>query len=229
MTRSEARLLRIARRWHRRGALLVALWLAVLAITGSAINRAHDWGLDRAGLPGPMQRALYGIERQNTEPCAGLEPVPDAFDRVFARLALDTGSVLLAPHGVLLLDPDGQLVEILPAGQLGLTRIDAGFVNDAWVYLRGGQRTVAADSGLLELREPGAVELAALEQQDWKSAHGDASAGAITWERLLLDLHAARFLGPGARWFTDLMAALILALVVSGLWLYRLRGRNSER
>ena len=44
-----------------------------------------------------------------------------------------------------------------------------------------------------------------------------------------LDLHAARFLGPAARWFTDLMAALIVLLVGGGFWLYRLRGISGER
>ena len=229
MTLSQARRLQVARRWHRRGALLVALWLAVLAITGSAINRAHDWGLDRAALPATMQGALYGIDPRTADPCAGLAPAPDACDRAFARLFTNTGSILLTPHSVLLLGPEGQLVEALPAGQLGLSRIDAGLADDEWVYLRGGQRTVAADPDLLELRDPDSNELAALPKQDWTRSDDAAAAGPITWERLLLDLHAARFLGPAARWFTDLMAALILALVVSGLWLYRLRGRNGER
>ena len=46
---------------------------------------------------------------------------------------------------------------------------------------------------------------------------------SISWERLLLDLHAARFLGPLARVFNDVAAAVILLLVVSGFWLYFVR------
>ena len=44
----------------------------------------------------------------------------------------------------------------------------------------------------------------------------------ISWERLLLDLHAARFLGPLAGLFSDLMALLIVVLAVTGYWTYRL-------
>ena len=176
-----------------------------------------------------MQGALYGIDAQETNPCAGLDPVADACDGVFARFATQTGSVLLAPHRVLLLGPDDQLVEALPAGQLGLTRIDAGLTAGGWIYLRDGQRTVAAPPDLLTLRDPGHAELAGLPDGDWKQPDADAAAGPITWERLLLDLHAARFLGPAARWFTDLMAALIVLLVGGGFWLYRLRGISGER
>ena len=228
MTRNEARRLQSVRRWHRRAALVVALWLAVLAITGSAINHAHDWGLDRAALPAMLQGALYGIETRGTDPCAGMEPAPNGCDRAFARLTLDTGSLVLTPHSVLLLAPDGQLVEAVPAGQLGLARIDAGRAGERWVYLRGGERTVAADHALVTLRDPDPSALAALSDDDWQRL-APGAAESITWERLLLDLHAARFLGPAARGFTDLMAALILLLVVSGLWLYRLRGRSGER
>ena len=91
------------------------------------------------------------------------------------------------------------------------------------------QRIVAAAPDLLTLRDPGHAELAGLPDGDWKQPDADAAAGPITWERLLLDLHAARFLGPAARWFTDLMAALIVLLVGGGIWLYRLRGISGER
>ncbi|MEJ2384233.1 MAG: PepSY domain-containing protein [Xanthomonadales bacterium] len=229
MTRSQARRLQSVRRWHRRGALVIALWMVVLALTGSAINRAHDWGLDRVALPALLQSVVYGIDVQGDDPCAGLDPVPDGCGRAFARLATDDGSILLTPHSAVLLGPDGQQIEAVPAGQLGLPRIDAGLGSGRWIFLRGGPRTVAADSGLLTLREPEPAELAALQDADWRPSAASVAPATITWERLLLDLHAARFLGPAARWFTDLMAASILLLVLSGLWLYRLRGRNEGR
>jgi hypothetical protein len=229
MTRNQARRLQWVRRWHRRAGLVAALWLALLAVTGSAINRAHDWGLDRAALPAMMLGALYGIDAQEMNPCAELDPVADACDDAFARFATPAGSMVVAPHRALLLGPDDQLVEALPAGQLGLTRIDAGLAAGGWIYLRDGQRIVAAAPDLLTLRDPEHAELAGLPDGDWKQPDADAAAGRITWERLLLDLHAARFLGPAARWFTDLMAALIVLLVGGGIWLYRLRGISGER
>ena len=224
MTRDQARRLQGARRWHRRLALLVALWLAVLAFTGSAINHAHDWGLDRAALPAALQRALYGVEASAPDPCAGLDPAPEACARAFARLDAGDGSILLTPHAAVLLAPDGQPVESLPAGQLGLARIDAGLAAGGSVYLSGEERVVVADAELLEIRDAAPSEAAGLPGAAWQRA--SAGAASISWERLLLDLHAARFLGPAARWFTDLAAAAILLLAISGAWLYRQRARN---
>jgi hypothetical protein len=227
MTLDQARRLRLLKRWHRRVAVIVALWLAALAMSGSAINRAHDWGLDRAALPGALQRALYGIEAAGEEPCAGLDPAPAACAQAFARLDGAAGSILLTPHSAIVLDPDGRLVEALPAGQLGLARIDAGLAAGERFYLRGDGRVVAGDAGLLELYEPDAAEQATLEGRAWRQR--GAVPSEITWERLLLDVHAARFLGPVAPWFTDAMAAAILLLVFSGAWLSRVRNRNGER
>ncbi len=60
---------------------------------------------------------------------------------------------------------------------------------------------------------------ATLAAADWQER--GVSTAIITWERLLLDLHAARFLGPAAKFVNDLLAALILLLALSGGWLYR--------
>lgn len=45
-------------------------------------------------------------------------------------------------------------------------------------------------------------------------------AAFISWERLVLDLHAARFLGSLALWFSDFMAGLLVLLSISGIWMW---------
>jgi uncharacterized iron-regulated membrane protein len=67
---------------------------------------------------------------------------------------------------------------------------------------------------------------AALDNRNWLLA--GESPNLVSWERLLLDLHAARFLGPLAIVFSDLMAALILALALSGLWLFGVKRKANE-
>jgi hypothetical protein len=52
------------------------------------------------------------------------------------------------------------------------------------------------------------------------------AAAFISWERLLLDIHAARFLGSLSIWFSDFMAVLLLLLSFSGIWLW---WRHSKR
>lgn len=225
MTIDKARRMQMIARWHRRFAVFIAIWILVLAVSGVLINHANDWGLDSSPLPASLQASIYGIEAEGEDHCA--ETVLEDADcaAVFARLQLSAGDLLLSEYNLYLLDGAGRLVEKLAASQLGLDTFDAGLRQDARIYLRDSRTTVATDMELLESEVLGPEASAELSGQDWL-VRGERKNG-ITWERLLLDLHAARFLGPLATAFSDLMALLILILAVSGSWLYRLR-RNAN-
>ena len=109
--------------------------------------------------------------------------------------------------------------------QTGLDRLDAGYSSGAAVFLRGGRRVVRAGEDLLAFYELSGEEASGLDGVEWQT-QGEAR-GTITWERLLLDLHAARFLGPLSKAFNDLAAGLILLLAISGAWLHRLKGAGN--
>ena len=221
MTINQARKLQRLVRWHRRIALLVMLWLAWLAATGILVNHAHDWGLDERPLPAALQQWVYGIGQAPEVNCDGLAIEPVRCSRSFARLELPFGAALLASHDIYLFDESGTLLEQLPVSQAGLSRLDAGKVVGSQVLLKGPEGTVAAGEDWLDftlLDGEAAVTGAAYA---WQVRH--AELDSVNWERLVLDLHAARFLGPFAKGFTDLMAILILLLAASGAWLHRVR------
>lgn len=219
MTVDEARRRKTLARWHRRLALLVGLWLALLALSGILINHAHDWGLDRSALPRPLLSLVYGIERDAPDYCAATPGIGPACADVFARIALPAGELLLASNQVFMLDNQGLVIETLAAAYLGLSNLERGLRLGDELYLSDGGKTVRTNFDLLDfdVLEPEAAD--ALDGAPWQRR--DTSEDSVTWERLLLDLHAARFLGPAARWFNDLMAGLILVLAASGAWLYR--------
>lgn len=223
MTIDQARRLQLLARWHRRIALIVVAWVAVLAFSGVLINHAHDWGLDRRPLAAPLQHLLYGIERDTEDFCvAGVLPAADCGE-IFARLALPDGELWLGSDALFLLGADGVLIERLGLSQLGLGELQAGLLDGSAIYLRDAARVIETDATLLDYRELEPAEVARLEQRPWQLSGG--AARQISWERLLLDLHAGRFLGPLASGFTDLMGLLILLLSVSGFWLWRLKRR----
>ena len=226
MTIDQARRMQAVSRWHRRIALVVVAWLIFLALTGFVVNHANGWGLDRARLVAPLQRLVYGIEPEASFYCEAFPQAGDECARVFAGLELPFGRLLVADSSLLLLDEAGSLVERLPAAMTGLTTIEAALLNDDSVLLRGGDRVVRADSELVEF-EPVSDETGLPADPAWQVR--PASAVGVTWERFLLDLHAARFLGPLATWFNDLMAALILLLAASGAWLHRLKRNGNGR
>jgi hypothetical protein len=224
VTVDQAKRRRWLARWHRRLALFVFLWLGILAASGIMINHAHDWGLDRSPLPGPLQAWVYGVDNAGENYCQSVPALGADCAAVFAKLMLTEGSLFLAEHSVFLMDPDGQLVEKLPVAQLGLVALQAVYRAQDRIYLRGPEHTVLTDTGLMSSERLTPSEAGQLPDQDWILRR--PSADPISWERLFLDLHAARFLGPLAKGFNDLVGALILLLVISGFWLHRQKPRG---
>jgi len=221
MTIDLARRRKAVARWHRRFAVFIALWLVVLAASGLLVNHAHDWGLDRTPLPTSLQRWLYGIENNGEDFCNTIGSAGVECAGLFARLSLPNSALLLGEDNLFLLDESGQLVEKLAVSYFGLGPLHAGFSEGPRIYLRDARKTVITDIELVDHADLESPAVEALNGRDWQ-VRGETTK-AITWERFLLDLHAARFLGPLAKTFTDLMAALILVLAVSGVWLYRLK------
>ena len=221
--------MRAMARWHRRVALFVMAWLAVLAFTGILVNHANDWGLDRKPLAGSLQRMVYGVENARPDFCANAPADIADCGSIFGSLAIPGGELLLAEHSLILLAEDGSLIETLPAGQTGLQRLDAAYAEGDAVYLRAAGDTVLTSPDLLDFEPVGSEQAGRLEGADWQV---NDRVAAITWERLLLDLHAARFLGPFAKAFNDIVGGLILLLALTGLWLHRLKNKangNSRR
>jgi len=226
MTVNQARRRKALARWHRRLALIVALWLAVLAVSGVLINHANDWGLDHKPLPAPMQQWLYGIESDSEDFCKTAVSLGSDCKHIFARMPLLAGDLLLSENSLFLLDDTGQLIEKLGIGQLGLERLQGAFREGPRIYLRDRHITVLTDTDLLDREILDSELAAALDNRNWLLA--GESPNLVSWERLLLDLHAARFLGPLAIVFSDLMAALIILLLLSGLWLYSVKSKANE-
>lgn len=205
-------------RWHRRIALAVCVWLVLLAISGVIINHAHDWGLDQRSVPPALQRVVYGVLVTDNEACRYETVIGPGCTTVFAQLPVRTGTILLNPDFVFLLDAEEQLIETLSAGVLGLDRFEAVARQGNHLLLRDSSTILQADTGMVHWEVLGASAAHQFDGISWQT-RGNAGTG-ISWERVLLDLHAARFLGPFGQAFTDLMGALLLLLAVSGVWLW---------
>ena len=225
MTIDKAKRRKSVARWHRRFAIFISIWLVLLASSGLLINHANDWGLDSRPLASTLQRWVYGIDVQGADLCEPLTREGIACEQLFARLQLPVGVLLLGVRDLFLLDDSGQLVEKLSVRQFGLASLQAALREGSEIYLRGADKVVLTTPDLLEGQVLNSAAAAELSGRNWQVA--ETSPALITWERFLLDIHAARFLGPVASVFNDLMAAFILILAISGLWLYRANGRNS--
>lgn len=225
MTIDQARRLQAVARWHRRCALFVLLWLALLATSGIFINHANDWGLDRKALWPALQSWIYGVEPADSRFCDGIQlPDIECFT-IFDRLELPGGALLLEPHSLYLVDPRGEILEQVPVSQLGLVSLEAGKTIGDQVFLRGAGQSIVTDPDLLDIRQATASELDSVQAYPWRKAESETVQ--ITWERFFLDFHAARFLGSFSQLFNDLVAGLILLLALSGLLLHKTKGRKA--
>lgn len=226
MTVDQARKRKFLARWHQRLALVVFAWLILLSASGLLINHAHDWGLDQRPLPAPLQRWVYGIDNEPNDYCSEHGAIGPECTGLFASFTLAAGSLLLDEHSLYLVDDAGELVEKLAASQLGLASLRAALHQGSRIFLRDGSKTVVTDIDLMDYKVLGPEESGVLAGQNWKEPK---AAISVTWERLLLDLHAARFLGPAARFINDLLSGFVLLLAISGLWLYRHKRKGNGR
>jgi hypothetical protein len=225
MTIDMVRRKQITARWHRRMALFVSLWLVVLAASGMAINHAHGLGLDRRPLPDNLQSLVYGIKAKPAPFCDSAAILGTDCASVFAQLPLPAGRLLVSGRDLFLLSAEGQLLEKLSVSLFGLDSLNAVLARDAHIYLRDASRTVRTDEEFLQWDVLSPEAAGSLTADPWQVRAN--SPDTVSWERLLLDLHAARFLGPFAQWFNDLVAVLILLLALSGMRMFRLR-RNGQ-
>jgi hypothetical protein len=106
--------------------------------------------------------------------------------------------------------------------QPGEVELEQAYIEYDWA---DAHSTIRSDPGLMEWETLDDEAAGALNSESWTNR--SPVAAAITWERLLLDLHAARFLGPMAQIFNDLMAGLILVLALSGIWLWRFKRKQN--
>lgn len=223
-------------RWHRRLGIVSALFVIVLAVTGLLLNHTHELGLDRAPVTSPALRALYGVAP--AEDAAGLVHALPAgpLQVTGGQLRLDgrvigdcpglvgvveqAGQVLAVCRNRLwLLTPDGQVIDQADGVRGVPEGLSAVASREGRVLLRHGERSLAVDLGDLSLKPaddtPGVA---------WpETAQPAAAADDIDWERVLLDLHSGRLLGPWGVWLMDAMAVLFVVLAVSGLVMARRR------
>lgn len=229
-------------RWHRRIGMTAALFVLLLVVTGLLLNHTNDIGLDRVPLEHRWLRAHYGLGNAEADVVqAGQHRLAGRELQVRdGQLWLDSErltdcpqliGVMEKPDQVLVVCPD-RLVLLTPDGQMidqadSLRGIPAGLSAVAEhgdsILLRQGKTSLGVDLADLSVHP---VEAAPdVAWQGSLAAMDAAPVEAITWERVVLDLHSGRLFGRFGVWLVDLMALGAAVLAISGLVLARRRQR----
>jgi hypothetical protein len=251
--RRHSRLVGVLWRWHRRLGVLAAAFVLMLSVTGITLNHSSALGLDRTFVDWPWLSRAYG---DASAELPAFQPGQNWIFRAANGLvyfnakevapcsgnlvgALQAGELLIAActEELLLITPEGELLEAVNASVgLPVPLLGVG-VAETDVALQTGAGWWLADLDAIDFSR--AAPPGALIQQHAPGVLPDvirddipAQESWLSWERLLLDLHSGRVMGPVGVLLVDLIGVVLATLATSGLamwWLHRRRRRPDTR
>ena len=239
------------RRLHRSVGAGAALFVVFMVLSGLAINHSNGLGLDQRHVSQPFLLSWYGLGVPETIQSyrAGDDWVSFAGSQLYLNDkpvstvsggvgAVFNGDMLIAAGSdeLLLLNPDGELIERLPWGPPGSEPIESiGILASEIVVVKSASQLWLADAQLLNWQQAdhsvadpqwsfSGLVPDALQQSITKHYRGDG----LSLERLLLDFHSGRIFGSLGVLVYDLLALAVGFLAISGLVLW-LRGRQNGK
>jgi len=233
------RAIRFARHWHARAGVLAALFFLFLAFTGLALNHTDAFKLDRKKVDAGWLMQWYGLKSE--APTHGYLFESGYFIGDGERWVMDgrelsgvAGTVLGAVEiagiryiataaSLRLYQADGSLIDKLTGSALPALPIHKLGRRDETLVLDTAQGIYSSADGLTwESASSEGVVWAHPQVLPAKAAIDSAEyfAPSLPLERVLLDVHSGRILGRFGPFAMDLVALVLMALALSGIWIY---------
>lgn len=239
MTRSPL-ISRLLRRWHRRFGLAAAGFFIFLGVSGLLLNHGETFELDSVQLGSPWLMAWYGLKpavpEQGFEQ-EGLLFASQGETWVFGQHKLKAGHG--EPVGVVhaagqlwiatnseidLFDTDGRLVDKIEHDLLPGTPIRRIGSWNGQLLANIGSEIFATADGIAWIRLASDARMAWSRLQPLSATQQQALAPffapSLPLQRVVADLHSGRIFGQYGVLLVDALAAALLFLAVSGLWIY---------
>jgi hypothetical protein len=228
------------RQWHRWIGIVAALEFLILLVTGLILNHNQALKLDSYRVASPWLMRWYGLRSQT--PADGFlfmtsyltwndeKWVMDG--RVIAKNMLQpVGAVevngiryVATAAGLYLYLPQGQLVDKIEKKELPAIPIRNIGTAYGKIVLKTPVGSYASLDGLTWRKmEAAEVNWAARKPlpPDILKEQSQLFAPTLSLERILTDLHSGLIFGRFGPLVADLSAAALLALLLSGVWMYR--------
>jgi len=227
--------------WHRRAGLAAMVFVLILAISGLLLNHTASLELDKQSVDSRRLQAWYGIELPDRSRHfkADYHAISQLDEQLFINgkpllkqqqqllgVAANKLFVALAfEQELLLVTFEGELIERitkLPSPENSITAI--GQDNSNRIALHLGDSIFIADQEMLDWHQ-----LINAQRIEWSRPievetdfENDIIASyqshALSYERLLLDLHSGRLFGSWGPYLMDSAALVMILLALSGLW-----------
>ena len=235
------------RHWHRRLGITAALFVAWLAISGVALNEGTALGLDQFKISGRFISGLYGFSQIQVKQSYVADghwlAVSDAGATLDGRLIQATLAEVVGfvsvdkllyvglKDGLVLMTPEGQIIEHLGAESLPLSSIRRVGLGDAnQIAIEGGKIFLSTDA--LRWSERPVVSVTWSQQvelpADQRSLAMTALQPQFPLSRVLADAHSGRLFGRYGHWVVDAVGFAALLLALTGSWIY-LRARHRQQ
>lgn len=231
---------------HRSIGAAIALFVLILSLTGILLNHSVDLKLDKRYLTWPWLLDHYGvtnikadavylldqsvISQFGTEVFVNAKPVTHAQRPLLGGIVLDDVMILATDDALILLTADGEFIERMgaAAGVPPMIQNIGLFHGDPVIQTREG---MWRSDFMLDKWEP-----ISLQGIGWSAPgpmpesikneliayyHGEG----VTMEHVLLDVHNGRILGKVGVWLLDLVGVLLIALSLTGIWMWFRRRR----
>lgn len=239
------------RRLHRSIGAFAAIFVFFMVVSGLIINHSNGLGLDQRhtsqnflldwyGLDGPEHIRSFAVKDKwlsfaGSQLYLNGEFVADISNGLGA---VSSGKLLVAAGSeeLLLLDPDGNLIERIAWSPIGMVPIESiGTDSNYAVVVRSAELLWLADAELISWQQAGEAPVnpqwsisepspEAFEKAIARQYRGEG----LSLERVLLDLHSGRIFGNIGIIIYDLLAIAIGFLSISGLVLW-FRGRRNGK
>jgi len=233
--------------WHRYLGLCSALFLIVLSVTGLLLNHTEDLQLDSHYIKSKPLLNWYGVSvderllsfkvnnhwitQTDNRLFFDAQQIQQLDTTLIGAVSLGDMIVIALQNKILLLTPHGEIIERIghadgaPAGMQAVA-----IFNDEQLLIRAAHGNYMTDSQFLDWQdshaEPKAWVSAASLPQTLRGRLLDTVRHSIlSQERVMLDIHSGRFLGPWGVYLVDAAAIMFLLLTGLGIWVWASRKR----
>lgn len=225
-------------RWHRRIGVTVSLFLIWMAVSGWLLNHTSFFELAQRNLTGDFITAHYGIRNEmpeqvfiadkhwlavgDTVTVVDGKKITTLFSQPRGMVAKDNVLFVADALELVLLDANGELIDKVSA-PIAIERIGLGC---GGVVIASADKQLVTEEGTTFSSCSDAVQWAREEKltAEKRAELIPLLRSGVTLERVLLDLHSGRFFGMWGPYVVDAIGLGMIALALSGLWLFARHG-----
>ena len=232
---------RRSRPWHRLLGVVTALPIIWVTLTGGLLNHTVGWKLDQIQLDHPWLLRAYGMTPSGDPRGMAVGPwriaewdgqiflngnAVEVSGNLIGAVADGDGVAIVTSDAVLRTDESGDVIETLDAVSLPAPPLTGVAELRGKTLLKNADGWHEADADWLEFvpatEAPfSTAALATVENETVKAGLRSAwSRGGLPASRVILDLHAGRFLGGFTTYFYDFVVICTLILCTTGLILF---------